>query len=75
MGSGCPTINKLQCIAVCNPYKPLAKTHVMAFVDGYVSSKCFAQMRVETFFIAARPATTKCNWVEQSGQVLCHEVE
>jgi hypothetical protein len=54
-------------MAVCNPYKPLAKTHVTAFVDGHVPSKSFAQMGVETFFIAARPATTKYNWVEQSG--------
>jgi hypothetical protein len=48
---------------------------VTAFVDGYIPRKCFTQMGVEMFFIAAHPATTKCNQVEQSGQVLCHEVE
>jgi hypothetical protein len=61
------TINKFQCIAVCNPYKPLAKTHVTAFVDGNVPSKCFAQMGVETFLIAGHVATTECDQVEQSG--------
>jgi hypothetical protein len=48
---------------------------VTASVDGYVPRKCFAQRRVETFFIAAHAATTKCDQVEQSGRVLCLKVK
>jgi hypothetical protein len=55
--------DKFDCVAVSRPYKSLSKEHMAALVDGPVTGKTLAKMRVKTNLVSVGPPSTKSNWM------------
>jgi hypothetical protein len=67
--------DEFYCIAIGHPDKGPSKNYVAATVDGVITSKSFAKMRMKPHLVAAGSPCTKANGMEYSGRALSHETE